>query len=154
MPSAVEAHGLQPVLQASSVPGDWCARKLAKMRTTCLVVVAARIEGGKRPGLRRSHAALRRTCLSACCTGGSCPATGARGSASADLGRLQIEGGGGQVAPQPRRVEAHGLQRLLHGRLGARRLVRAEVLVRTLVVSGRAADRRWRRPGRAAATPR
>lgn len=42
---------------------------------------------------------------------------------------LQVGGGGGEVAAQPGRVEAHGLQRLLHGALRARRLVRAEELL-------------------------
>lgn len=42
---------------------------------------------------------------------------------------VQVGGGGGEVAAQPGGVEAHGLQRLLHGALGAGRLVRAEELL-------------------------
>lgn len=42
---------------------------------------------------------------------------------------LQVSGGGGEVTAQPGRVEPHGLQRLLHRALRARRLVRAEELL-------------------------
>lgn len=42
---------------------------------------------------------------------------------------LQVGGRGRQVAAQPRGVEAHGLERLLHGALRAGRLVRLEELL-------------------------
>lgn len=42
---------------------------------------------------------------------------------------LQVRSGGGEVAAQPGGVEPHGLQRLLHRALRARRLVRAEELL-------------------------
>lgn len=42
---------------------------------------------------------------------------------------LEVSGRGGKVAAQPGRVEPHRLESLLHGALGARRLVRSEELL-------------------------
>lgn len=43
--------------------------------------------------------------------------------------RLQVSGGSSEVAPQPGRVESHSLHSLLHGTLGAGRVVRREELL-------------------------